>query len=134
MEPELIFLEATFEAIADKGKKTLAGVIEFASIGIWLILLILASKGILRASDELSIFGLILSYILLRYALFDLIYNNWRGLPVCYIGKTKVSDKVLIWILYKSWFGRKFKPMQEHFLVVTKVISLCIVTGILIFN
>jgi hypothetical protein len=41
---------------------------------------------------------ILIGYILMRYALFDLIHNQAAGLPLDYIGDTKLFDKGLLWI------------------------------------
>lgn len=72
------------------------------------------------ANYELSLFKLISGYVLLRFALFDATYNLTRGLPLFYVGETKIYDKV--WKAFFRWSGISV----EHFLFMAKLIALLI--------
>jgi hypothetical protein len=110
----LIFFEVFPEALADSGRKTFAGVLEF----------------IYRACVAVALFGIVAGfqwnlgtmdyfwyhiggYVLLRYCLLDIIYNLINELPIGYIGKTKFWDKV---------YGRVMAKVPVGFILFSKAI------------
>jgi hypothetical protein len=99
----LIVFEAVPEALVLKGKKTLAGSIEFIYRAIVTLIVLAWAIGI---NNEHSVSGgnfifVIGGYLLLRFSLFDLIYNKIAGLPLTFIGSTKISDK--LWNRFFKW-------------------------------
>lgn len=115
----LIFFEAIPEALRDKGKKKLAGRIEFIYRAVitliafeWLI----GNPNLIHVR-EFGIGHVLIGYVLVRYALFDLIYNSISQLPWSYLGTTKDSDISL------NWFLNKTRIPDDAFLGPTKLIA-----------
>lgn len=119
----LILSEAIPEALSDNGRKTAAGIIEFLNLAV-VTLIVFAwlncvyPKGI--RWQPAHYWQLIGGYVLLRFALFDLVYNLMRKHPLFYIGMTKLQDKLL-----RKFFTRTRIP-AEHMLFMLKLISLAI--------
>lgn len=108
----LIILDALKDALYDNGKKFASGTVDI------FFLSAMICGVVLMQGDWIWI----VIYILLRYALFDLIYNITRKLPLLYLGNTKFYDRVLT----------KF-PNVTHFLFITKLMAL-ISAGALIYQ
>lgn len=120
----LIVFEAFSEGLYDNGSKTLSGVFEFIlkAVATFVVLLWLYGIDSPFANYELPFGKLIGGYILLRFALFDAVYNLMRDLPVFYVGETKIYDK--LWKAFFRWSGISV----EHFLFMLKLIALLIST------
>ena len=116
----LIISEALYEGLYDNGKKALAGVLEFFSKLLTMGMIILWLNGTDYEFVRRELWVLIGGYILLRFALFDAVYNLMRDLPVFYVGETKMYDK--LWRKFFKWSGIN----SEHFLAMAKFISLLI--------
>jgi hypothetical protein len=106
----LIALEALYEGLALAGHGIASGIAE----GIYLtgvtVGLFAFITGQLRFEYR-PMARILVGYILLRYALFDLIHNQAAGLDLDYIGTTKLFDKALLWIkgmwgMGPIWFTR----------------------------
>jgi len=96
----LIAFEAIPEGLADRGKKALAGAIEFiytAVITIALFAYISAIQPLICTTTPLWV--LIIGYVFMRFAVFDLFYNAARGIHLLSTGNTKLSDRILNWIV-----------------------------------
>jgi hypothetical protein len=117
----LILFEAIPEALVLKGHKTVAGVIEFIYRAVVTIILFGWLMGLCFSHYGYSVYYTIGGYLLLRFALFDVIYNLIAGLPIFYIGCTKLSDK-----LWQKFFNWSHFPVVA-FLGVLKFI--CLVIG-----
>ena len=116
----LIFTEAVYEALKLRGKDTLSGVIEFFNRALTIVLLSLFMAGWswdLKNDGAGYVIG---GYVLLRFALFDVLYNLTAGLPLFYIGETKIYDK-----LWQKFFEWTHFP-EGHFLWMIKLIALII--------
>lgn len=117
----LIVLEAVSEGLYDNGSKTLSGVFEFILRVVTMLVVLFWLYGINSPFIyELPLWQLIGGYVLLRFALFDAVYNLIRCLPVFYIGSTKIYDK--LWRKFFSWSGIS----SEHLLFMAKLIALLI--------
>jgi hypothetical protein len=93
----LIVLEAIFEGLHLAGHSLASGIVEgiyLAGVTVGLFAFI---TGQLRF-DYRPMARILIGYILMRYALFDLIHNQAAGLQLDYIGTTKLFDKGLLWI------------------------------------
>ena len=104
----LIIFEAVPDGLADRGKKALAGVLESVYLIVITLVIfalfngIILSKLALSLCDGYVIWRVLVGYALLRFAIFDLIYNLVRGnLPLSYIGTTKLFDRALNKIISK---------------------------------
>lgn len=80
----LIILDAIGDALKNKPVKHL---IEALHIGGWLMLLCFA--------PPMNIFVTIAGYVLLRYFLFDAVWNVTSGKRIDYIGDTSLYDRIL---------------------------------------
>lgn len=128
----LIVLDAVGDGLRDRKMKTIAGFFEFL-----LLFILLGSMLFFQTlywpvtlwPDQCVL--LILAYAVLRYALFDVIYNLVVGnFYLFHTGTrpTKVFDrihtKVIKWIVRKSWFGQIIAPPEDIFVFVLKVSAL----------
>lgn len=114
----LIVFEAVYEGISNK---TLAGVIEFIYRAVLTIIAFMWVGGLLVLTPLMSSLLYTLGgYLLLRFAIFDAIYNLLRGNPLFFVGTTKLFDRA--W----RWFFSKTHIPHEHFLALLKFICLCI--------
>lgn len=117
----LVLFEAVYEAMAQRGKKTIAGVIEFFYHAGVAFIIFSWSTGYFRSGLINDNFWFILfGYVLIRFALFDVVYNLICKNPVFYIGSTKLYDKMF------SWFFRWSGIAPNHFLFMFKLIALLI--------
>lgn len=125
----LIISEALYEGLYDNGKKALAGVLEFFNRLLMVGMIILWLNGTDYEFAHRELWVLIGGYLLLRFALFDVVYNLMRDLPVFYVGETKLYDK--LWRKFFGWSGIS----SEYFLAMFKFIALLIsVTWLLDIN
>jgi hypothetical protein len=117
----LILLEAISEGLADRGKKTIAGIMEFfyRAMVTFVVFAWLINFDIFYVKYE-NLFYIIGGYLLLRFAIFDIVYNLVRGLPFFFIGTTKVFDKTWQWFFKVTGF-----PVN-HFFAMTKFLLLLI--------
>ena len=99
----LIAFEAIPEGLADRGKKALAGVLEFVYLAVITIAVFAyISEVQLQIYTSTPLYVLILGYIFVRFAVFDLFYNAARGINLLSTGNTKLSDRILNWIVIKG--------------------------------
>jgi glucan phosphoethanolaminetransferase (alkaline phosphatase superfamily) len=116
----LIIFEAIPESLYDNRKKSFSGVIEFiyrAGVAIGLFMWVV---GISFQPRGLNIYVILAGYLLLRFSIFDYIYNIIRGLSPFYLGDTKYYDK------FWTWFFRITKFPKEHFFAFVKFILMII--------
>jgi len=116
----LIVTESVYEALKLRGKDTLSGVIEFFNRALTIVLLSLFMDGWswdLKNDGAGYVIG---GYVLLRFALFDVLYNLTAGLPLFFIGKTKFYD-----LFWRKFFELTKFP-ESHFLWMFKLIALLI--------
>lgn len=118
----LIIFEAVPEGLALAGHKTIAGLIEFVFLaGVTLTVFAYFTQSYgketkynLHYSNFLQRFfytqhnfwWYIAGYVLLRLALFDIIHNISAGLPIFYIGTTKLFDILIVKLASWGWFMR----------------------------
>ena len=122
----LIVFEQTADGLALAGHKTIAGIIEFVYLSGITLGLFAWLSGQRRYDYRPGFLRIIGGYVLLRFALADLIFNLSAGLPLFYIGSTKIYDK--IW----QWFFEWTQFSEIHFLFMFKLIALCIGLSFLI--
>ena len=106
----LIGIEALYEGLALAGHKTIAGGIE----SVYLALVTLAIFAWLNGK-KIGPYGgkyiqIIGGYVLMRFAIFDIIYNLVAGIPLFFIGTTKWSD-----ILWNEFFALTHFPVGMFF-------------------
>ena len=110
----LIFGEAIPEGLRMRGYHKWAASIEFIYRATVTLACFAFLNGITpKVNIEFSFIRAIVGFVLLRFAIFDLIYNLYSGNPLFYIGDTKWYDKIL----------RRMK-MPEHFWAFVKFIAL----------
>lgn len=117
----LILFEAIPEALSLREIKTVAGIIEFIYRMVITVIIFawLVNFQIFHCHYE-AIGYIIGGYLLLRFALFDIIFNWCAGLPIFFIGKTKLYDKFWYWFFKTTHF-----PIN-HFFITVKFIGLII--------
>lgn len=116
----LIVIKATYDGLALRGMKTLAGAIEFVYWGAIITVLYMVLGGLSFNREMDNIIYHLIGFMLLRYALFDFLFNLCADLDIFYIGNTKLFDKVL------NWFFKTTRIPKGHFLVFTRAIALFI--------
>lgn len=103
-------LEAIYEGLYDNGKKLLSGIIEFISKLFSVATVAYITYGVTVGLITIPIWKLIIGFILIRFLLFDFVYNKVRGLPALFTGSTKIYDKLL-------------SKIPSHFILFIKVIA-----------
>jgi hypothetical protein len=124
----LILFEAVPEGLRLAGHKGIAGVVEFIFLAVVTIVMFSYTTGLYRIftqrqpilSLQPNIIRVLGGYVLLRFAIFDVIHNLCAGVPLFFIGNTKWYDQ--IWQWFFSWSG----IAADHFLFMFKLIALLI--------
>ena len=116
----LIVTESVYEALKLRGKDTLSGMIEFFNRAVTVVLLSMFLAGWHWSLKNDGLFYVIGGYLLLRFAIFDFVFNVFARLPLFYIGTAKLYDQ--FWQKFFEW--TKFP--KEHFLWMFKFIALLI--------
>jgi len=92
-------LNALADGLYDEGRKTLSGVVMMAYLGGAVLLSLAFLSGLTLSFDYATVsreyISVVISFVLVRYFLFDAVYNITRGLHIFYFGTTKLYDKVL---------------------------------------
>jgi hypothetical protein len=110
----LILFEATYEALKVRGKHIASELIEFLYLSGITLICFAWVNGVLFPFEinSASYWKIIAGFVLLRFAIFDLLFNIICGVNIFYIGKTKLYDNILHWIIEKGvqpnliWFAR----------------------------
>ena len=117
----LIIFEAVYESLAHRGAKAVAGILEFFYRAGVAFIIFSWSTGYFDAGVYNPNFWYILfGYVMVRFAIFDVVYNLICKNPVFYIGNTKIYDKGF------AWFFRWSGISAGHFLFMFKLIFLII--------
>ena len=124
----LILFEACPEGLSLAGYKGLAGGMEFIFLAVITFVMFSYTTGVYRIftrkhpvlSLQPRILPVIGGYVLLRFALFDVIHNLCAGIPVFFIGTTKWYD--LFWQWFFTWSNIPAGP----FFFMLKLIALLI--------
>jgi hypothetical protein len=89
-------LHAMSDGLYDNGKKTLSKVLRFVLLASVIIpaLAELTGHNYFKLIDK-DFISIVISFGLVRYFLFDAVYNLTRGLNIFYIGNTGLLDKIL---------------------------------------
>lgn len=122
-------LEAIHEGLHFRGMKTLAGVVEFVKLTGMLLLVILLYFD--QTYDEYFVdrdylwhfwryffVHLILGWLFIRYALFDIIHNLAGKLNWYHMGTVKIYDRVISWIFRNQYPEPSFWVPRVALLVV----------------
>jgi hypothetical protein len=101
----LILFEAIPEGLALGGHKTIAGGFEFIYLAAITVFVYACVIGLnfTWSKPTTSFIHVLIGYVLLRFALFDIVYNLSAGLNLFFIGTTKGSDQ--IWNWFFDWSG-----------------------------
>lgn len=118
----LIVFEAVPEGLALGGHKMLAGMLEFVFLAVVISTMYAyftqsyfgTSRYNIKYSNYLervfytqnNFWWYIAGYVLLRIAIFDIVLNVSAGLPVFYLGDTKLFDIVMTKLASWGWFMR----------------------------
>lgn len=118
----ILIFQIVFDALGDSTKNKFRQ--HFYQV-MMIISLFMAFNLVLKFGYEIDFWRIILGYVLLRYAIFDILYNVLSKLSWCYIGNTSYYDKVLKWITRDI-----LKVYPSHFFFLTKLIAFLTATGI----
>jgi hypothetical protein len=110
----LILFEATYEALKTKGKDIASEFVEFIYLAVTITICFAWINEIPFpfSITSAAFWKVIGGFVLLRFGIFDLIFNIVCGVNIFYIGKRKFYDKVLQWLINKGvqpnliWFAR----------------------------
>ena len=104
----LIIFEAVPEGLALGGHKSIAGIVEVIYLFVITISIFEHVSGYSFRwwKTPQNFFLVLVGYILLRFAIFDIIHNLSAGLPVFYIGSTKLFDIIMAKLGNWGWFVR----------------------------
>jgi hypothetical protein len=119
----LILFKAIPDAVYDRGYKTFSKYLRFwYDAGFYFVVFLLTTNYYPYNGSRINIdfWYIIAGALLLRWSLFDLIYNLIKKNPVFYVGTTDPIDKLF------GWFFRWSGIASGHFLFMFKLISLAI--------
>jgi hypothetical protein len=91
----LILFEAIYEGLKTRGFHIASASVEFVYRAVITIGLILWVSDVTLFHSDHLLWKSIGGYILLRFAIFDLIWNISAGQNIFYLGRTKLYDKYL---------------------------------------
>jgi hypothetical protein len=116
----LIVFEQVPDGLATAGYKTIAGIITFIYLAGITFGLFTWINGIFRFEMKSNLWRILGGYVLLRFAIADLVFNISAGLPLFYIGTTKIYDQ------FWQWFFNWTHFPDAAFLGMIKLIALLI--------
>lgn len=88
----LVIWDAIGDGLRAKGKQVPHHLLESVSVALWLFLLVIVARGRLEWHDRL-----IVMYITIRIAIFDVIFNVIKGNKWSYVGTSSIYGIVLSW-------------------------------------
>ena len=103
----LVIINALEDAFRDTNKKVLAHLFNSLHIAGWFFMM----------QYDLTVM-LVIEYILIRFALFHILYNMIKGVDIFYVGTTSIYGK------FWTWFEKWTKFPLNHLLFWLKLISL----------
>ena len=115
----LTALEAIYEGLYDKGIKALSGVIEliYKVILYASLILMIQNINLFNSINKPGILEMVIGFLFVRFALFDMIYNITRGNPLFYLGTTKLYDRILSKTGSWGWFVKGCCLIVSFFLL-----------------
>jgi hypothetical protein len=119
----LILFKAIPDAVYDRGYKTLSKYLRFwYDAGFYFVVFLFTTNYYSYHGGRINLdfWYIIFGALLLRWALFDLVYNLIKKSPIFYVGTTDPIDKIF------GWFFRWSGIASGHFLFLFKLISLAI--------
>ncbi len=102
----VIAYDAVGDALRAKGKQIPHHILEVVGVMMWFLILVFLVRGKLEWHDRL-----IVMYITLRIAIFDVIFNVIKGNKWSYVGKSSIYGMVM------SWFTNLPKVMESGQLI-----------------
>jgi hypothetical protein len=109
----LIVGEATFEGLKIRGRHILSASFEFLYLSVITFICFAWVADLPNIWDAIYIpmWKILLGYVFVRFALFDLVYNFVAKQKLNFIGSTKLFDKLLskirdMWGMSTIWFVR----------------------------
>jgi hypothetical protein len=124
----LTVFEAVHEGLVERGKKTIAGLIEFVKLAV-IATLPVFYMGYMDYdyyySDWRHLFWFLVPYYIgwmcIRYAIFDFIHNAAAGWNLYHIGTTKLYDRILSW-----WVDEKIATPRPRWFWITRTLLLAV--------
>lgn len=110
----LIIYDAVGDALRARGKQIPHHILESVSVAAWFALIVIIARGRLEWSDRL-----IVMYITLRIAIFDIIFNVIKGNKWSYVGESSLYGKLLIWFT-----GLPIIREQGHLIWIIRFLAL----------
>lgn len=112
--------EAIYEALYDKGKKSLSAIFEFVlKIGIVVICLYYLSGYRFLLYHIIPMWKVFAGFVLLRFAMFDLTWNLVRGVKWNYYGTVKLYDRIMTKLGGYGWFLK----------IIAGIVGVCFLAG-----
>ena len=96
----LILFEACFEGLHTGGHFIASEIVEFVYLAVitFCLFAYLMRIKLFKQQKPMMFWKIIVGYVLLRFALFDIVFNLSAGLSLNFIGDTKLFDQALQWI------------------------------------
>jgi len=93
----LIIFEAVFEGLKTQGLHIASEMVEFTYLSVvtLMVLAFLNRKYVFKEPNLYSFIKILIGYLLLRFALFDSVWNIAAGQDIFYYGTTKLYDKIM---------------------------------------
>lgn len=114
-------LEAVYESLYDKGKKSPSAIFEFVlKVGVVATCLYYYSGWHFLWYKIIPLWQVFLGFILIRFAIFDLIWNLTRGMKWNYYGTVKLYDRIMAKFGGFGWFVK----------IICGIVGVCFLLGI----
>jgi len=100
----LIVTESFYEGFKMRGKRTISARIEFLYLAVVSVVFFAFLLGIQTpfVYHFVPLWNVIIGYVFLRFAIFNLILNTVAGLKLSFVGTTKDTDKIMQWLMSKG--------------------------------
>jgi hypothetical protein len=114
-------LEAVYEALYDRGKKSLSAVLEFVlRAGVVVICLYYLSGYRFLLYELIPMWKVFIGFVFVRFAIFDLIWNLTRGMKWNYYGSVKLYDRIMTKFGGFGWFVK----------IICGIVGICFLLGL----
>jgi hypothetical protein len=97
-------LSATADGTYDNGKKQLSAILENSSLATLVAFTAIVTAGLIQNFISIPLWKIIVGFVGIRFALFDIIYNKTRKLPTFFYGTTKLYDRIMTKLASWGWF------------------------------
>ena len=100
----LIVTEALYDGLKMRGKHTFSARVELLYLIIVILIMFAFLLGIQTPFEYhfVPLWKVIVGYVFLRFAIFNLILNTVAGLKLSFVGTTKDTDKIMQWLMNKG--------------------------------